>query len=133
MNRDKYEVGYFVSTNKFICKNPGQLPTGYVKDSSDRHFKGGTIYNDAASGLICVENQVSIGSNKTVMGNSRFEKWFWGNMRWKIGYPTLTTWMPWVILPEIHITQEQYPPNTNVFLKKKGLLIVEKMYHVFVQ
>ena len=38
-------------------------------------FNGGTIYSDAASGLIWVENQVSLGANETVMGKERFEQW----------------------------------------------------------
>jgi hypothetical protein len=61
LSRDKYEVGDFVSTDQFICRTPGQLPEGYGRKSADRHFQGGTIYIDAASGLIWVENQVSLG------------------------------------------------------------------------
>ena len=34
-------------------------------------------YNDAASGLIWVENQVSLGANETVMGKARFEQWLY--------------------------------------------------------
>ena len=30
--RDKIEVGYFVSTDPFFCKNPGRLPTGYGRN-----------------------------------------------------------------------------------------------------
>ena len=69
LTRDQYETGDFVSTDQFICKTPGRLPTGYGRESQDRRFQGGTIYNDAASGLIWVENQVSLGANETVMGN----------------------------------------------------------------
>ena len=71
------EVGDFVSTDQFICRTPGRLPTGYGRESHDRCYQGGTIYNDAASGLIWVENQVSLGSNETVMGKIRFEQWLW--------------------------------------------------------
>jgi len=53
------------------------LPTGYGRESQDRRFQGGTIYNDAASGLIWVENQISLGANETVMGKARFEQWLW--------------------------------------------------------
>jgi transposase InsO family protein len=53
------------------------LPTGHGRESQDRRFQGGTIYNDAASGLIWVENQVSLGANETVMGKARFEQWLW--------------------------------------------------------
>ena len=63
ITRDQYNVGDFVSTDQFICKTPGRLPTGYGRESQDRRFQGGTIYNDAASGLIWVENQVSLGVN----------------------------------------------------------------------
>ena len=45
--------------------------------SDDRRFQGGTIYNDAALGLIWVENQVSFGANETVMGKARFVQWLW--------------------------------------------------------
>jgi hypothetical protein len=40
-------------------------------------FNGGTIYNDAASGLIWVENQVSLGASETIMGKERFEQWLY--------------------------------------------------------
>ena len=71
--RDKIEVGDF-STDQLFCKTPGRLPAGYGSESSDHRFQGGTIYNDDASILIWVENQVSLGSNETVMGNSWFEQ-----------------------------------------------------------
>jgi hypothetical protein len=77
ITRDQYKIGDFVSTDQFICKTPGRLPTGYGQESQDCRFQGGTIYNDAASGLIWVENQVSLGANKTVMGRTRFEHWLW--------------------------------------------------------
>ena len=77
LSRDWYEVGDFVSTDQFICRTPGHLPEGYGRESTDRRFHGGTIYNDAASGLIWVENQVSLGANETVMGKARFEQWLW--------------------------------------------------------
>ena len=78
MTRYNNDVGDFISTDKFICKTPGRLPTSYGRYSTDFRFQGGTIYNDEASDLIWIENQVSLGSNKTVMGKSRFEQWFWG-------------------------------------------------------
>ncbi len=77
LSSDRYEVGDFVSTDQFICRTPGCLPKGYGCKSADCHFQGGTIYNDAASGLIWVANQVSLGANETVMGKSCFEQWLW--------------------------------------------------------
>jgi hypothetical protein len=48
------------------------VPEGYGRESADWHFQGGTIYNHAVSGLIWVENQVSLGANETAMGNAYF-------------------------------------------------------------
>jgi hypothetical protein len=77
LSRDRYEVGDFVSTDQFIFRTPGCLPEGYGRESTDRRFHGGTIYNDAASGLIWVENHVSLDANETVMGKACFEQWLW--------------------------------------------------------
>ncbi len=77
LSRDRTEVGDFVSTDWFICNTPGRLPSGYGREAPDFHLQGGTIYNDAASGLIWVENQISLGANETVMGKSRFKQWLW--------------------------------------------------------
>ena len=68
MSRDKIEVGYFVSIDQ---------PTGYGRDSNYCRFQGGTIYNDAASSLVWVENQFYLEINENVMGKSRFEQWLW--------------------------------------------------------
>ncbi len=65
---NRLEVGDFVSTDQFVCRTPGQLPSGYGCDGRKCRFHGGTIYNDAASGLICFENQVSLGASETIMG-----------------------------------------------------------------
>ena len=70
---DKIEVGDFFSTDQFVCKNPGHVPTGYGRESSDCCFQGIIIYNDVASSLIWVENQVCPGINVTVMVKSRLE------------------------------------------------------------
>ena len=40
-------------------------------------YQGGTIYNDAASGLIWVENHVSLGASETIMGKERFKQWLY--------------------------------------------------------
>ncbi len=48
---DQYKVGDFVSTDQFICKMPRCVLTGYGHESQNRHFQGGSIFNDDASGL----------------------------------------------------------------------------------
>ena len=74
---DKYEVGYFVPTDQFFVRTPGRLPTVYGRERRQNHFHGGTIYNDAASGLIWVDNQVSLRANENVLGKSQFEEYLW--------------------------------------------------------
>ena len=75
--RNKTEVGYIVSSDQFFCMTLGRLPTGYGRQLHDFNFQGGTIYNNDASSLIWVENQVSLGSNNTVMAKLHLEKWLW--------------------------------------------------------
>ena len=72
IRRNKMDVGDFVSTDQFVCRTPGRLPSGYGREGANSRFNGGTIYNDAASGLIWVENQVSLGASETIMGKVRF-------------------------------------------------------------
>ena len=72
LSRYKYEVGDFVSTDQLVVLTPRRLPNGYGRERRKNRFHGGTIYNDAASGLIWVENQVSFGASETVLGKSRF-------------------------------------------------------------
>jgi hypothetical protein len=75
--RDQYNIGDFVSSDQFICKMPRGSPTVYGRESQDCCFQGGTIFDDAASGLIWVENQVSLGANEMVMGKARFKQWLY--------------------------------------------------------
>jgi hypothetical protein len=55
LSHNRYEVGNFVSTDQFICITPGQLSEGYDHESKERCVQGGTVYNDAALGVIWVE------------------------------------------------------------------------------
>ena len=77
ISRGKLEVGDFVSTDQYVCKTPGRLPTGYGREGPNNSYQGGTIYNDSASGLIWVENQVSLGASETIMGKEKFEQWLY--------------------------------------------------------
>jgi hypothetical protein len=53
------------------------LPTKYGRESQNHRFQSGTIFNNAASGLIWVKNQVSLGANKMVMGKACFKQWLY--------------------------------------------------------
>ena len=71
------QPGDMVSTDQFVCKTPGRLPTGYGREGAANRYHGGTIFNDAASGVIWVENQVSLGAGETIQSKTRFEEWLW--------------------------------------------------------
>ena len=66
-----------MSTYQFVVNTPGQLTTGYGQDYFSYQFHGVTLYNYAATGIIWVENQVSLGASETVLGKERFEQWLW--------------------------------------------------------
>ncbi len=81
---DQYKVGDFVSTDQFICKTPGRVPTGYGHESQNCHFQGGSIFNDDASGLFWVENQVSLDAKKLVMCKAWFDQWLYNQCVYRV-------------------------------------------------
>jgi len=68
ITHDKYNIGDFVLLDQYVVKTPGRLPTGYGRESITNMFHGGTIFRDAASKYIHVQNQVSLGAGETVNG-----------------------------------------------------------------
>ena len=56
--RGKYKVRDFMSTDQFVVNKPERISSGFGRERHKNRYHGGTIYNDAASGLIWVENQV---------------------------------------------------------------------------
>ncbi len=74
---NRLEVVDSVSTDQFVCRTPGRLPSGYGHEGCNGRFHSGTIYNNASSGLIWVENQVSLGASETIMGKEHFEQWLY--------------------------------------------------------
>ena len=77
ISRGKLESGDLVSCDQFVCKTPGRQMKGFGREGAHGCYQGGTIYHDAASGLIWVENQVSLGASETIMGKERFEQWLY--------------------------------------------------------
>ena len=69
-----------------MVNTPGLFPTGYIQDSSTYRFHGGTLYNDADTGTISVENQVSLGASETVLGKESFEQWLWEQVCFEISH-----------------------------------------------
>ena len=67
-----------MSEDQFVVNNPVIFPTGYGQESSSSLFHGGTcstLHNDSATGIIWVENKVSLGPIEIVLGQQRFEQW----------------------------------------------------------
>ena len=46
-------------------ETPELLSSDFVREVSNSCFRGGTVFNDAATGIIWVENQISLGSGET--------------------------------------------------------------------
>ena len=72
---EKYLPGDFVSIDQYIVRTPGRLPTGYGREGPDSRYHGGTIFHDAATDIIHVENQVSLNAGETVWSKKKFEQW----------------------------------------------------------
>ncbi len=81
---NQYKVGDFVSTDQFICKMPRRVPTGYGHESQNRRFQIGSTFDDDASGLFWVENQVSLDAKKLVMCKAQFKQWLYNQCVCKV-------------------------------------------------
>ena len=75
LSRGSYEPGDMVSSDQFNVHTAGRKFDGYGRESPENGFHGGTVYVDAASGLVRVEMQVSMGANETLIGKHKFEQW----------------------------------------------------------
>ncbi len=58
-----------------MVKTLGHLPSWYGRESNVNMFHGGTIFRDAASKIIHVKNQVSLGAGETLASKVSFEQW----------------------------------------------------------
>jgi hypothetical protein len=77
LSANQYQVRDLVSMDQFVSGTPGRLFTGYGREAQHNRFHGGTIFNDAASGAIRVEHQVSLGAGETICAKERFEEWLY--------------------------------------------------------
>lgn len=66
ITRDKYQTGDVVLIDQYVVKNEGRLPTGYGWGHESNEFHDGTLFCDAASKYIYVQNQVSLGIGEVV-------------------------------------------------------------------
>ena len=58
-------------------KNRGRLPTSYGREHESNEFHGETLFRDAASKYIYIQNQVSLGAGETATAKREFEEWLW--------------------------------------------------------
>ena len=72
-----YQPGEFVSTDQYVVKTSGCLPTGYGRESESNSFYGGTNFRDTVSKYLFVKKQVSLGSGETIQAKNEFETWLW--------------------------------------------------------
>jgi hypothetical protein len=77
LSANKLPVGDLVSMDQFVSSTPGRLFSGYGCEAQHNRFRGGTIFNDAASGAIWVEHQVSLGAGETICAKEQFEEWLY--------------------------------------------------------
>jgi hypothetical protein len=75
LSANQYQVGDLVLMDQFVSGTPGQLFSGNGREAQHNRFHGGTIFNDASSGAIWAEHQVSLGTGKTICAKEKFEEW----------------------------------------------------------
>ena len=76
--------------DQHVVKNGGRLPTGYGRKCTSNEFHDGTLFRDAASKYIYVQNQVSLGTRETVTVKREFEEWLWEEARAAVKNVTVT-------------------------------------------
>jgi hypothetical protein len=77
LSAKQYQVGDLVSMDQFVSGTPVWSFSGYGREAQHNRFHGGTIFNDAASGAIWVEHQVSLGAGETICAKEQFEEWLY--------------------------------------------------------
>ncbi len=68
-SRGNSVVGDFVSADQYVVNTPSRLILGCFKQLPHNQFYGGTMFHDAATGLVLAENQVSFRAGETLMAN----------------------------------------------------------------
>ena len=63
-----------------------RLFSGYGHEDVHDKFHGGTIFQDAAIGIIWVKYQVSLGAGETIISKIRLEEWLWEMAAAKISH-----------------------------------------------
>ena len=115
ISSDQYETGYFVSMDQYVVKTPGRLPTGFGNGSHVDIFHGGTIFRDAASKAIYVQNQVSLGAGVTIKIRCNFRNGYGRRLMQRSNTITVTTAFSQLRLSN-NLVRKKIRPNHSVEL-----------------
>ena len=74
IRRDDLVPGQRVSTDQYVCADPGRLPHTYGKERVAEKYHGGTLFYDHASSFIYLSHQVSLGIGETLQSKRKFER-----------------------------------------------------------
>ncbi len=72
--QEKLSPGQLVFTDQYVSSLPGNNFTKRGQTLSNQQFKGSTIFCDAASGFMYVQNQVGFTAAETVEAKLKFER-----------------------------------------------------------
>ena len=71
--------------DQFFISTPWWLEMGYGQEGDDNNeFHGGTIFYDAAPGVIWVKSQISLGADEAIMAKTCTKEWLQGLAHAKI-------------------------------------------------
>ena len=77
--QDKHKAWYFMYDDQFFVETPFRMLSGFGKEVTNIRFHRWAIFNDAATGIIWVENHISLGSGESVVGKQQYKEWVWDN------------------------------------------------------
>ncbi len=77
MSLDAYEAGNFFSADQYVVNTPGCLLSDYGREIPHNQFHCGTLFHDAAMGLIWAESQVSLGAGETLRLKNALNNFYW--------------------------------------------------------
>ena len=105
MEWDNYEAEDFVSMDKFVVQIPDWQLEGCGQEGDKSKYHRGTIFNDTATGIIWVKNQITLGARDTLIAKQTFKDWLWDQV--------------WVEIKHIHsnndvFTEDEFQDDSGV-------------------
>jgi hypothetical protein len=72
--KDKCEPGDMVFSDQYVCEMKGRYHNNKGQINSNYEYRGGTVFVDAASGYIYLQNQVGFTAYETIESKLKFER-----------------------------------------------------------